>query len=168
MSAFINFFWKYYQQSIVKVILIPYVILLFLIGYLSITGLKDVILGQETEDISESKINNGLMGLKWAALLYFFILRVPQRTSLFPFDIPMIFLKLVLTTLSMIYQDMISDKTLRILGAFTVFTMWLRIYLWLRIFDSCSPYVLFINETVIRSLNFLKIVGVLIVAFIGF
>ena len=57
---------------------------------------------------------------------------------------------------------------LRTLGAFACFFMWVKVFYWMRLFESLAYYVKLILQTMTDSMPFMLMVGIIVMSFANF
>ena len=57
---------------------------------------------------------------------------------------------------------------IRSLGAFACFFMWIKVFYWMRLFESLAYYVKLILQTMTDSMPFMLMVGIIVMSFANF
>jgi hypothetical protein len=65
-------------------------------------------------------------------------------------------------------QEYFPIQVVRILGGFAAFTMWIKIFYWMRLFPSLAYYVKLISQTILDSMSFSLLVFIILISFANF
>ena len=65
-------------------------------------------------------------------------------------------------------QEFFPIEVIRIFGGFAAFTMWIKIFYWMRLFPELAYYVKLISQTILDSMSFSLLVLIILISFANF
>jgi hypothetical protein len=57
---------------------------------------------------------------------------------------------------------------IRVIGGFAAFTMWIKVFYWMRLFPDLAYYVKLISQTILDSMSFSLLVFIILISFANF
>jgi len=76
---------------------------------------------------------------------------------------------LTIATMSQVLESWFVDKyTMRTIGAYACFLMWLKMFYWMSLFESTAYYVKLIKQTIADCMTFMLMILIILLAFANF
>ena len=185
---FIDFMWYHYKSAIIIQIFCPYVIYMLTFIYLSSGAISEVIERDYASPESQKHFHHvclfpAVLTTISSSLFVFF--SSSEFGALFEssfseyfsdiwnwidqVSISLNFIFLTIITICQVSESFIIDEyDIRLIGAFCCFFIWIKVFYWMRLFESLAKYVNLIQKTISDCLKFMTLVLIIIFSFTNF